>query len=72
MFWTVVVLEFLRYAWIRTTGLFIYGSQERRATMTVGEPNYERSFRSMTDTLRDRPRARLNVNSRHFRDIAFS
>lgn len=30
------------------------------------------SFRSMTDTLRDRPRARLNVNSRHFRDIAFS
>lgn len=42
MFWTMVVLEFLRYAWIRTTGLFIYGSQERRATTTVDEPNYER------------------------------
>ncbi|EFN71789.1 hypothetical protein EAG_07540 [Camponotus floridanus] len=42
MFWTMVVLEFLRYAWIRTTGLFIYGPQERRATTTVDEPNYER------------------------------
>ncbi|XP_029674744.1 probable E3 ubiquitin-protein ligase makorin-1 isoform X2 [Formica exsecta] len=72
MFWTMVVLEFLRYAWIRTTGLFIYGSQERRATTTVDEPNYERSFRllSMAHTLRNRQRARLNVNSRHFHDIA--
>jgi len=29
MFWIIGVLVFLRYAWIRVTGLFIHGFQER-------------------------------------------
>jgi len=29
IFWIMGILTFLRYAWIRVTGLFIHGFQER-------------------------------------------